>query len=113
MSEIGGQADSRSKRDRRERPEPDISQTEVPRRNEPLTCCSPIRYLVIWLGAADAVRSTETARVHIAARWRSGSVAACGARAAVSDAGNRTAHDRNGGWYARASSARISPRLEG
>src|SRR5262249_22471650 len=45
----------------------------------------------LWLGAADAIRSAETTRVHRAARRRGGGVAARGARAA----GNEDASDKH------------------
>src|SRR4029453_3777274 len=41
-----------------------------------------------WPGAADAIRSTWTARVHRAARRRGGGVAGRGSGAAASDAGD-------------------------
>src|SRR5262245_2791660 len=45
--------------------------------------------LSLWPGAADAFRSVEETRVHRAAWWRGGSVAAGGTRAAAGDAGYR------------------------
>src|SRR5260370_38932467 len=45
--------------------------------------------LPLWLGAADAIRSIEAARVHHAARRRGGGVAACGAGTAGGRAGDR------------------------
>src|SRR5260370_42437733 len=45
--------------------------------------------LPLWLGAAEAIRSIEAARVHHAARRRGGGVAACGARTAGGGAGDR------------------------
>src|SRR6516165_12052074 len=53
-------------------------------------CCSPICYaLTLGLGAADAIYSIEATRVHHASRRRGSDVAACGAGAAVGDAGDR------------------------
>jgi hypothetical protein len=61
-----------------------IRQPAMAHCGEPLTQSSPIRYAVtLWLEAADAIRSTEAARVHNAA-WRRGcDMAIVGASAAA------------------------------
>src|SRR5262245_42432095 len=62
-----------------------------------------------WLGAADAIRSTEAARVHHATERRNG-VAARGARAAArADAADRRADERAIGQFGRNGAARRIP----
>src|SRR5262245_34619074 len=56
-------------------------------------------------------REDEATRVHHASRWRSGSVAARGARAAAGDAGDRVSQRRVGRWV-RDLCACIPPGLE-
>src|SRR5262245_13281032 len=63
-------------------PQQTLAGAEISHCIEPADRFSPIDYAARrWLGAADAIRSPETARVHRDARRRS-SVAARGARAA-------------------------------
>jgi hypothetical protein len=46
-----------------------VSRVEVTHRSKPLTKCVPSALLSARLGAADAIRSTETTPVRCAARW--------------------------------------------
>src|SRR3954464_14475281 len=50
--------------------------------------------LPLWLEAADAIRSPETARIYRPGRRRGGRVAAYCARAAAGDAGGRVSHQQ-------------------
>jgi hypothetical protein len=69
-------------------PEPVKSRVKIPQRSKPdLMLANPLSWRSM-LGAADAIRSTEEARVHHAIEWR-GWVAARGTRTAAADAGDR------------------------
>ena len=71
-------------------PVADISLIAILQFGEPLTCSSTIRYAVTvsWQGLRNAIRSAETARVHLTARWRCCDYAVLGAGAATNEAAN-------------------------
>jgi len=64
-----------------------MTPADMSHRSKPLTRPLPIRYAVeeVGCGSEIAIRSTEAPRVHHAARWRGGGMAARGARAAAEE----------------------------